>query len=98
MAQAVRKWALDVSNKKTDIRGPIFSFQKKAGSFTINVNFDMSISTLVKEARQLGSLRIKIPPNIESFMSDFGEIFPHAVSLQESVRTYQVNNSLVSSL
>eukprot|EP00002_Diphylleia_rotans_P002763 TRINITY_DN1178_c0_g2_i14.p1 TRINITY_DN1178_c0_g2~~TRINITY_DN1178_c0_g2_i14.p1 ORF type:complete len:4518 (+),score=1049.96 TRINITY_DN1178_c0_g2_i14:77-13630(+) len=93
----ITKWYRDASSRRVDIRGAIYQFQKKGPLYSIHVNFDMSVSSLVKEARQLAGLKIKIPPNVETLVADISVVYPFAVSLQESLKTYQVSNGLVTS-
>lgn len=58
------------------------------GQFQLAVNFDPQIITLFKEVRNLLWLNFQVPHAITNMAKDAKRVYPHAVSLMETVRTY----------
>jgi hypothetical protein len=59
------------------------------------VNFDPQIITLFKEVRNLLWLNFQVPHAITNMAKDAKRVYPHAVSLMETVRTYGQTLDLV---
>ena len=60
----------------------------RGGGFQLAVNFDPQIITLFKEVRNLLWLNFQVPHAITNMAKDAKRVYPHAVSLMETVRTY----------
>jgi hypothetical protein len=63
--------------------------------FQLAVNFDPQIITLFKEVRNLLWLNFQVPHAITNMAKDAKRVYPHAVSLMETVRTYGQTLDLV---
>ncbi|KAE9394324.1 dynein heavy chain protein 2 [Gymnopus androsaceus JB14] len=63
--------------------------------FQLAVNFDPQIITLFKEVRNLLWVGFQIPHAITNMAKDAKRVYPHAVSLMETVRTYGQTLDLV---
>ena len=59
------------------------------------VNFDPQIITLFKEVRNLLWAGFQVPHAITNMAKDAKRVYPHAVSLMETVRTYGQTLDLV---
>ena len=59
-----------------------------SGQYQLAVNFDPQIITLFKEVRNLLWLNFQVPHAITNMAKDAKRVYPHAVSLMETVRTY----------
>lgn len=59
------------------------------------VNFDPQIITLFKEIRNLLWLGFSVPHAVTNMAKDAKRVYPHAVSLMETVRTYGQTLDLV---
>jgi hypothetical protein len=69
----------------------------RGGAFQLAVNFDPQIITLFKEVRNLPWLNFQVPYAISNMAKDAKRVYPHAVSLMETVRTYGQTLDLVES-
>lgn len=56
--------------------------------YQLLVNFDPQVITLFKEVRNLLWLGFSVPHAISNMAKDAKRVYPHAVSLMETVRTY----------
>jgi hypothetical protein len=65
------------------------------GGYQLAVNFDPQIITLFKEVRNLLWLGFQVPHSISNLAKDAKRVYPHAVSLMETVRTYGQTLELV---
>lgn len=65
------------------------------GGYQLAVNFDPQIITLFKEVRNLLWLGFQVPHTISNLAKDAKRVYPHAVSLMETVRTYGQTLELV---
>lgn len=61
---------------------------KKGTKLHLDVHFDPQIITLFKEVRNLQALNFRVPLQIILLASSAKQVYPFAVSLKESVRTY----------
>lgn len=59
------------------------------------VNFDPQVITLFKEVRNLLWLGFSVPHAVTNMAKDAKRVYPHAVSLMETVRTYGQTLDLV---
>ena len=67
----------------------------RGGGFQLAVNFDPQIITLFKEVRNLLWAGFQVPHAITNMAKDAKRVYPHAVSLMETVRTYGQTLDLV---
>ena len=67
------------------------------GGFQLAVNFDPQIITLFKEVRNLLWLNFQVRHATSNLAKDAKRVYPHAVSLMETVRTYGQTLDLVES-
>lgn len=87
-------WLHDINRRSLHISGRLFEITKNrsatggAGSWQLGVNFDAQIITLFKEVRNLLWLGFQVPHTISNIAKDAKRVYPHAVSLMETVRTY----------
>lgn len=83
-------WLSDVNKKKFAIAGLLFNINKNraASALELAVNFDPQIIALFKETRNLIWLNYMVPHAINNVSREAKRIYPYAVSLMESVRTY----------
>lgn len=94
-------WVQQVNMRNISIKGPIFDLVKSKLSATrleLRVNFDQTCISLFKETRNLARLDFTIPHNIITAAKDAKRIYPYAVSLSESLRTYESTNKKVKEL
>jgi dynein heavy chain 1 len=61
---------------------------RKGAKLNLDVHFDPQIITLFKEVRNLQALNFRVPLQIILLASSAKQVYPFAVSLKESVRTY----------
>src|SRR5437764_2591858 len=74
-----------------NVSGRLFEITKNRAQgnvLQLGVNFDPQIITLFKEVRNLLWLDHQVPHNISSLAKTAKRVYPFAVSLMETVRTY----------
>src|SRR5690242_9104960 len=74
------------------ISGRIFRITRnraQGNSLELGVNFDVQVITLFKEVRNMLWLNYQVPHTISTIAKDAKRVYPFAVSLSETVRTYQ---------
>lgn len=87
-------WVHDMNRRDMAVRGRLFEVLRSRSTTTtgvhyvLAVNFDPQIITLFKEARNLLWLGLNVPHNLSTLAKDAKKVYPHAVSLMETVRTY----------
>ncbi|GJN87844.1 hypothetical protein Rhopal_000799-T1 [Rhodotorula paludigena] len=84
-------WLVDLNRRNLQITGRLFVVTKnrqQGGALQLAVNFDPQIITLFKEVRNLLWLGFQVPHTISNVAKDAKRVYPYAVSLMESVRTY----------
>jgi len=88
--QIFESWAQDILKRELGVSGRIFEITRNRGQGTLQlgVNFDGQIITLFKEVRNLNWLAFQIPPQINTIAKDAKRVYPYAVSLMETVRTF----------
>ncbi|RDL39863.1 p-loop containing nucleoside triphosphate hydrolase [Venustampulla echinocandica] len=94
-------WLHDVSRKQITITGRLFNINKiRAANYALElaVNFDPQIIALFKETRNLLWLGYIIPHAVNSVGRDAKRVYPYAVSLMESVRTFTQTTRQISSM
>ncbi|CAB4481707.1 unnamed protein product [Rhizophagus irregularis] len=85
-------WQKDIQNRRDlNVSGRLFEITKNRAQgnvLQLGVNFDPQIITLFKEVRNLLWLNHQVPHNISSLAKTAKRVYPFAVSLMETVRTY----------
>ncbi|KAF8919991.1 dynein heavy chain [Mucidula mucida] len=89
-------WLHDINRRNMSVDGRLFEIVRlRGGGFQLAVNFDPQIITLFKEVRNLLWLNFQVPHAITNMAKDAKRVYPHAVSLMETVRTYGQTLDLV---
>ncbi|CEH14594.1 dynein heavy chain cytosolic [Ceraceosorus bombacis] len=83
-------WLHDINRRDMTISGRLFevSRNRATGQYSLGVNFDPQVIALFKEVRHLSWLGFQIPHLINNLARDAKRVYPYAVSLMETVRTY----------
>lgn len=84
-------WLHDINRRDMGINGRLFEIMRLRGGgagFQLVVNFDPQTITLFKEVRNLLWLNFSVPHAVSNMAKDAKRVYPHAVSLMETVRTY----------
>ena len=84
-------WLQEVARRKLSISGRLFLISKNRAAGNIlqlDVNFDAQVIALFKEVRNLTWRGYQIPHAINNISKEAKRVYPYAVSLMESVRTY----------
>ncbi|KAI9815391.1 MAG: hypothetical protein M1826_002067 [Phylliscum demangeonii] len=90
----VDSWLSTVIRRKLSISGRLFNINRNraAGNvLELSVNFDSQVIALFKEVRNLTWLNYPIPHAISNTSKDAKRVYPYAVSLMETVRTFAQN-------
>lgn len=93
-------WLHDINRRNMGVDGRLFEIVRPRsgvanGGYQLAVNFDPQIITLFKEVRNLLWLNFSVPHAITNMAKDAKRVYPHAVSLMETVRTYGQTLDLV---
>lgn len=100
--QAIYKaWVEDVQRKQISISGRLFNINKVRAAnnaLDLSVNFDAQIIALFKETRNLGWQNFNVPHAVNNIAKDAKRVYPYAVSLMESVRTFAQTIRQISEL
>ncbi|KAJ3049329.1 hypothetical protein HK097_009672, partial [Rhizophlyctis rosea] len=84
-------WLVDIAKRDLNVTGRIFEITRnRAGGnvLQLGINFDEGIITLFKEVRNLRWLEFPLPHTVSDVAKDAKRVYPFAVSLSETVRTY----------
>ncbi|CBX94114.1 similar to cytoplasmic dynein 1 heavy chain 1 [Plenodomus lingam JN3] len=84
-------WLQEVARRKLSISGRLFHVSKNRAAGNIlelGVNFDAQVIALFKEVRNLTWRGYQVPHGINNISKEAKRVYPYAVSLMESVRTY----------
>ncbi|KAJ3019014.1 UNVERIFIED_CONTAM: hypothetical protein HDU68_010891 [Siphonaria sp. JEL0065] len=84
-------WVLDINKRDLTVSGRIFDISRVRAannSLQLKVNFDAQVITLFKEVRHLLWLNFRVPITVANVAKDAKRVYPFAVSLNETVRTY----------
>ncbi|KDN53572.1 putative cytoplasmic dynein heavy chain 1 [Tilletiaria anomala UBC 951] len=97
----LQSWLKEIQRRDLNVTGRMFAvlYTRATGKYQLAVNFDSQVITLFKEVRNLLWINLPtptIPYAINNVAREARRIYPHAVSLMETVRTYNQTNSLVS--
>eukprot|EP01133_Synstelium_polycarpum_P001082 gene1082-1226_t len=82
------KWVADTQSRSFEVSGKILTVVKKGNKLSLDINFDSHIIMLFKEVRNLHWLGFRVPLNISFISSGAKQVYPFAVSLKETLRTY----------
>ncbi|EGG11538.1 uncharacterized protein MELLADRAFT_46877 [Melampsora larici-populina 98AG31] len=84
------QWVKDWNKRDMSITGPIFEIQRNrsTGIYTLIVAFNPDVIVIFKEVRNLSWLGYNVPYQLTSSAKDAKKVYPNAVSLMESIRTY----------
>ncbi|OTA89925.1 hypothetical protein M434DRAFT_398353 [Hypoxylon sp. CO27-5] len=96
-----KAWIEDVQRKQISISGRLFNINKVRAAnnaLDLSVNFDAQIIALFKETRNLGWLNFNVPHAVNNIAKDAKRVYPYAVSLMESVRTFAQTIRQISEL
>ncbi|PWZ01334.1 cytoplasmic dynein heavy chain 1 [Testicularia cyperi] len=91
-------WLHDINRRDMSIAGRVFDVTKNraaSNALQLGINFDAHTISLFKEVRNLIWLQFQIPHAITNLAKDAKKVYPHAVSLMETVRTYNQTCALV---
>ncbi|KAK7789348.1 hypothetical protein R5R35_002380 [Gryllus longicercus] len=89
------EWARKVQQRNLGVTGRIFAIEShrsrvgRGNVLKLRVNFHPEIITLAKEVRNLKSLGFRVPLAIVNKAHQANQLYPFAISLIESVRTYE---------
>ncbi|KAH7030898.1 LOW QUALITY PROTEIN: dynein heavy chain, N-terminal region 1-domain-containing protein [Microdochium trichocladiopsis] len=100
--QAIYKaWIEDVQRKQITIAGRLFNINKVRAAnnaLDLSVNFDAQIIALFKETRNLGWQNFNVPNSVNNVAKEAKRVYPYAVSLMESVRTFAQTTRQISEM
>ncbi|KAJ1333646.1 dynein cytoplasmic 1 heavy chain [Microdochium nivale] len=100
--QAIYKaWIEDVQRKQITIAGRLFNINKVRAAnnaLDLSVNFDAQIIALFKETRNLGWQNFNVPNSVNNIAKEAKRVYPYAVSLMESVRTFVQTSRQISEM
>ncbi|EPQ28904.1 uncharacterized protein PFL1_03705 [Pseudozyma flocculosa PF-1] len=91
-------WLHEINRRDMNISGRVFDVTRNraaGNAFQLVVSFDGHTITLFKEVRNLIWLNFQIPHAITNLAKDAKKVYPNAVSLMETVRTYNQTCNLV---
>ena len=94
-------WLHDVQRKQISISGRLFNINKiRAANYALElaVNFDPQVIALFKETRNLLWLNYAVPHQINNVSKEAKRVYPYAVSLMESVRTFAQTNRQIAEM
>jgi dynein heavy chain 1, cytosolic len=92
-------WVHDVQSRKLGISGRLFTIVRTRASgnlYELVVNFDSQVIALFKEVRNLTWLNFQVPHSITTISKEAKRVYPYAVSLIESARSYIQTTHTVS--
>ncbi|XP_025833409.1 dynein heavy chain, cytoplasmic-like [Agrilus planipennis] len=96
------EWARNVQQRNLGVSGRIFTIEAvrsrtgRGNNLKLRVNFLPEIITLAKEVRNLKCLGFRVPLAIVNKAHQANQLYPFAISLIESVRTYEMTLEKVS--
>ncbi|KAJ1982313.1 dynein heavy chain [Dimargaris xerosporica] len=85
-------WFADISKRDLAVAGRIFTIARnraQGNTLQLSINFDAQVITLFKEVRNLQWLGFQVPHTITNIAKDAKRVYPFAVSLIETARTYR---------
>jgi dynein heavy chain 1 len=97
IAEITRRGNLTVDGRLFDVIRGRATASNELGDLQLVVQFDPQVIALFKEVRALIWLGFPVPLTISHRAKDAKRVYPHAVSLMESVRVYTQTLDLVNS-
>ena len=94
-------WLHDVNRRNISISGRLFRINRNradGNSLELGVNFDSQVIALFKEVRNLLWLNYQVPHSISNISKEAKRVYPYAVSLMESVRTFTQTNRQIADM
>jgi dynein heavy chain 1, cytosolic len=94
-------WVHDVQSRKLAISGRLFTIVRVRSSgnlFELGINFDPQVIDLFKEVRNLSWLNFQVPHSIMTTSKEARRVYPYAVSLIESARSYVQTTHTISDM
>ncbi|KAL9108457.1 MAG: hypothetical protein Q9227_006791 [Pyrenula ochraceoflavens] len=94
-------WVQDVNRRHLYIGGRLFVVARvrtMGNQLEISVNFDPKISSLFKEVRNLTWANYQVPHAISNISKEAKKVYPYAISLMESVRTFTQTCRLIGTM
>lgn len=89
--QIYDNWLQEITKRDLSVSGRIFEISRnrvQKNALQLGINFDGQIITLFKEVRNLLWLNFQVPHTISNVAKDAKRVYPFAVSLMETVRTF----------
>jgi dynein heavy chain 1 len=96
IAEITRRGNLTVDGRLFDVIRGRATTENEFGDLQLVVSFDPQVIALFKEVRALIWLGFPVPLTISHRAKDAKRVYPHAVSLMESVRIYNQTLDMVS--
>ncbi|KAI0484690.1 dynein heavy chain, N-terminal region 1-domain-containing protein [Xylariaceae sp. FL0804] len=96
-----KAWIEDVQRRQISISGRLFNINKiraANNALELSVNFDAQIIALFKETRNLGWQNYNVPHSVNNVAKEAKRVYPYAVSLMESVRTFNQTTRQISEM
>lgn len=82
-------WLEDITRRDLSVSGRVFEVKKVRGvGYQLSVKFDPQIISLFKEVRNMIWLNFQVPHAVANSAKDAKRVYPFAVSLMETCRTY----------
>ncbi|KAI1007775.1 Dynein heavy chain, cytoplasmic [Podosphaera aphanis] len=94
-------WLHDVQKRQITISGRLFNIQKIRSvnsTLELAVNFDPQVIALFKETRNLLWLNFAVPHSINNISKEAKRVYPFAVSLMETTRTFSQISRKISEM
>ncbi|KAF2143585.1 uncharacterized protein K452DRAFT_224111 [Aplosporella prunicola CBS 121167] len=94
-------WLREVQRRNLSISGRLFSVSRNraaGNSLELGVNFDHQVIALFKEVRNLLWLNYQVPHAINNISKEAKRVYPYAVSMMESVRTYSQTTRAIAEM
>lgn len=94
-------WLREINRRQLTISGRLFTVVQnrvKRNILEVHVNFDSQVITMFKEVRNLNWLNFNVPHGINNVSKEARRVYPFAVSLMESLTTYEQTNLAIESM
>lgn len=94
-------WLADVTRRNISISGRLFSIHRNraaGNTLELAINFDPQVIALFKEVRNLMWLGWSVPHAIGNVSKEAKRVYPYAVSLMETVRTFTQTSKVISEM
>uniref|UniRef100_A0A915BJF8 Dynein heavy chain, cytoplasmic n=6 Tax=Parascaris univalens TaxID=6257 RepID=A0A915BJF8_PARUN len=94
------EWIAKVQSRNISLTGRVFSIERRQKdgriALKLKVNFSPDVVTLFKEVRNLKHMGFRIPLKIVNTAHQANLLYPFAISLLESIRTYDSINERIA--